>query len=120
HARQQFGNLLEQGTHLPLDQAGVWAEAVRQRRPMIQNDYESLPEKKGLPQGHVPIVRVMVIPIIRGEQIVAVMGLGNKPEDYTLDDLDIATRIADYAWDITERKQMELALETERNQLAQR
>ena len=29
-------------------------------------------------------------------------------------------RFADYAWDITERKQMEPTLEEERNQLAQR
>lgn len=120
NAQQQFGDLMERGKHLPVDQAGVWAEAVRQRRSLLHNDYESLSEKKGLPEGHVPIVREMVIPIIRGDQIVAVMGLGNKPEDYTADDLDMATRVADYAWDITERKQMELALEAERNQLAQR
>ena len=28
------------GHHRDLDQAGVWADAVRQRRPLIQNDYE--------------------------------------------------------------------------------
>ena len=43
--------------HRALDQAGVWAEAVRQRRPLIHNDYEALANKKGLPHGHVPIVR---------------------------------------------------------------
>ena len=111
---------LGEGSHLPLDQAGVWAEAVRQRRPLIQNDYEALAEKKGLPSGHVPIVREMVIPIIRNERLMAVMGVGNKPQDYSSHDLEIAARLADYAWDVTERKQMEVALEVERNQLAQR
>jgi signal transduction histidine kinase/ActR/RegA family two-component response regulator len=111
---------LSEGTHLPLDQAGVWAEAARQRRPLIQNDYESLSKKKGLPQGHVPITREMIIPIIRNERIMAIMGIGNKSQDYTQSDLEIAERLADYAWDITERKQMEMALEAERNQLAQR
>ena len=80
----------------------------------------SLTNKKDLPQGHVQIVREMVIPIIRNEKIVAVMGIGNKPEEYTQHDLEIAERLADYAWDITERKQMEDALAEERNQLAQR
>ena len=120
NALQLFNVPVSEGTHLPLDQAGVWAEALRQRRPLIQNDYEALSNKKGLPQGHVPIVREIVIPIIRNERIVAVMGIGNKPQDYTQYDLEIAERMADYAWDITERKQMEVALEAERNQLAQR
>ncbi|MGZ9235766.1 MAG: hybrid sensor histidine kinase/response regulator, partial [Anaerolineales bacterium] len=120
NALQLFQVASEDGAHRSLDQAGVWAEAVRQRRPLIQNDYESLSKKKGIPQGHVPILREMVIPIIRNEGIMAVMGIGNKPQDYTPHDLEIAARLADYAWDITERKQMEVALEIERNQLVER
>ncbi|HET6822016.1 MAG TPA: PAS domain S-box protein [Anaerolineales bacterium] len=110
----------ESGTHLPADQAGVWAEAVRQRRPIIHNDYASLENKRELPEGHAPIVREIVIPIIRNERIMAVMGIANKPQEYTSHDLEIATRLADYAWDVTERKQMEIALQAERNQLVQR
>ena len=110
----------ESGSHLPVDQAGAWAEAVRQQRPIIHNDYEALENKKGLPQGHVPIVREIVIPIIRNERIMAVMGIANKSQDYTAHDLETAVRLADYAWDITERKQMEIALQLERNQLVQR
>lgn len=120
NAQQLFQVSPESGTHLPIDQAGVWAEAVRQRRPLVQNDYESLANKKSLPQGHVPIVREIVIPIIRNERMMAVMGIANKLQDYTSHDLEIAARLADYAWDITERKQMEIALQMERNQLVQR
>jgi PAS domain S-box-containing protein len=120
NALQLFHVPVSEGVHLPLDQAGVWAEAARQRRPLIQSDYETLAGRKGLPQGHVPITREIVIPIIRNERIMAIMGIGNKPQDYTQSDLEIAERLADYAWDITERKQMEIALEAERNQLAQR
>jgi len=115
-----FNVPVSEGTHLPLDQAGVWAEAARQRRALIQNEYEFLVDRKSLPQGHVQILREMVIPILRNEKIVAVMGVGNKPQDYTQQDLEIAGRLADYAWDVTERKQMEDALAEERNQLAQR
>jgi len=120
NARRLFHVAVSEGTHLPLDQAGTWAEAARQRRPLIQNDYQSLSQKKDLPHGHVEMVREMIIPIIRNEKIVAVMGVGNKPQDYTPHDLEIAERLADYAWDITERKQMESALADERNQLARR
>jgi PAS domain S-box-containing protein len=106
--------------HLPVDQAGVWAEAVHQRRSLIHNEYVSLPNKKGLPSGHGEITREMLIPVIRNEKIVAVMGVANKSREYTQQDLDIAMQFADYAWDITERKQMEVELASERNLLAQR
>ena len=106
--------------HYPLDQAGIWADAIRQRTPVIHNDYEFLTDKKGLPDDHAKVIREMVIPIIRNEQVKTLIGVGNKAQEYTEDDLEIARRFADYAWDITERKQMELALEVERKQLAQR
>jgi signal transduction histidine kinase/ActR/RegA family two-component response regulator len=115
-----FNVPISEGTHLPLDRAGVWAEAVHQRRPLIQNDYDALPQKKGFPQGHVPIRREIVIPILRNEKVMAIMGIGNKPHEYSSYDLEVAERLADYAWDITERKQMQVALEMERNQLAKR
>lgn len=110
----------DDGPHRSLDHAGVWAEAVRQRRPLIHNNYESLGKRKGLPRGHVPIIRQIVIPIIRNERIMAVLGIANKSQDYTSHDLEIAARLADYAWDVTERKQMEVALQLERNQLVER
>jgi signal transduction histidine kinase/ActR/RegA family two-component response regulator len=117
---QLFSVPVSEGTHLPLDQAGAWAEAVRQRCPIVQNDYASLSQTMGLPEGHVPIVREIVIPILRNDKVVAAMGIGNKLQEYTPHDLELAVRLADYAWDIIERKQMEIALEAERNQLARR
>ncbi|HET9913855.1 MAG TPA: PAS domain S-box protein [Anaerolineales bacterium] len=109
-----------EGKHLSLDQSGVWAEAARQRRSLIQNDYASLPESKGFPEGHVPVTREIVIPVIRNERMMAIIGIGNKPQDYSSYDLEMAERMADYAWDIIERKQMEVVLAEEHDQLAQR
>ena len=34
--------------HYPITEAGVWADAVRQRRPVVHNDYQNLAEKKGI------------------------------------------------------------------------
>ncbi len=119
-ALEFFAPTFSQEHHLPVGQAGMWADAIRQRSPVIHNDYESIPDKKGLPEGHARIIREMVFPIIRNERIVGAIGVGNKPQDYTQQDLEIAERFVDYAWDITERKQMEIELATERNQLAKR
>ncbi|HSK65516.1 MAG TPA: ATP-binding protein, partial [Anaerolineales bacterium] len=109
-----------EGMHHPVQKAGVWADAIRQRQAVIHNDYEALENKKGLPDGHLNLIREMVIPIIRNDVVVAVMGVGNKEQTYTRQDVETAERFADYAWDITERKQMENALAEERNQLAKR
>jgi PAS domain S-box-containing protein len=108
------------GMHYPLERAGVWADAARYRQPIIHNNYAALPHRKGTPEGHVKVLREMVIPIIRNDRVLALMGVGNKTQEYTRQDVELAERFADYAWDITERKQMESALAEEHNQLARR
>jgi PAS domain S-box-containing protein len=95
------------GSHYSIDQAGVWVDCVRQGRPVIHNDYASLPHRRGLPEGHAPVIREMVFPIMRHQKIMAIIGVGNKLVDYTEDDLAYASRLADLIWDITERKRAE-------------
>lgn len=98
------------GSHYSVDQAGVWADCVRQRRPVIHNDYASLAQRKGTPEGHAPIIRELVVPILRNDHIVAILGVGNKSRDYITSDVELVSTLADYAWDIIERKQAEDAL----------
>jgi PAS domain S-box-containing protein len=92
-------------THYAVDQAGVWADCVRQRRPVIHNDYASLPNRKGMPVGHAHVSREMAVPIMRNEKIVAILGIGNKPQDFTRDDVELVSTLADFAWDIVKQKQ---------------
>jgi PAS domain S-box-containing protein len=98
------------GTHYPVSQAGVWADCVHTRAPVIHNDYAALPHRRGLPEGHAPILREMVVPVQRDGRIVAILGVGNKPTDYGAEDLDVLTSLADLAWDIAERKRAEETL----------
>lgn len=98
------------GSHYPVSQAGVWVDCVRERRPVIHNDYASLPHRKGLPHGHAPVVRQMVIPLMRGSRIVAVIGVGNKSFDYNAVDVEIASQLGDFSWELIERKRAEDAL----------
>jgi len=62
--------------------AGIWADAIRERKTLFVNDY-SKPHlrKKGLPPGHPPVSRLMVVPLLDGKRIVAVAGVGNKASD---------------------------------------
>ena len=91
--------------HYPVDQAGVWADCIRQGRVVIHNDYESMPDRKGLPEGHAPILREMAVPVFRDRKIVAVLGVGNKPRDYTTNDVELVSTLADFTWDIINHKQ---------------
>jgi PAS domain S-box-containing protein len=98
------------GSHYPIEQAGVWADCVRQRKPIIHNDYNSLPGRKGTPEGHAPILRELTVPIIRNEKVVGIFGVGNKLQDYTTNDMELVSTLADFAWDTIERKRAEDAL----------
>ena len=72
----------------PLESTGLWGEAVRQRKPIITNDYAASNSlKRGLPEGHIPLTRHMNVPLFDGERIVALLGVGNKKRDYL--DIDI-------------------------------
>ncbi|WP_406657167.1 GAF domain-containing protein [Methanolobus sp. ZRKC2] len=95
----------------PIKTTGLWGEAVRQRRPIITNDY-SLPSpmKKGYPDDHVKLSRHMNIPIIDGDHIVAVAGVGNKADEYNESDLRQLTLLMQGMWSLIQRKQIEDAL----------
>jgi PAS domain S-box-containing protein len=95
------------GSHYNISQAGVWVDCVREKRPVIHNDYSSLPHKKGMPKGHAPVIREMVVPVFRGGRIVAILGVGNKESDYTDADVETAKLLGDFSWEIVERKRVE-------------
>ena len=98
------------GQHYPVDQGGVWVDAVRDRVPVIHNDCSSLPHRKGMPEGHAAVIRELVVPVMRSDRIVAVLGIGNKPTDYTEKDVEIVSYLADVSWEICRRKRAEEAL----------
>ncbi|HLN23123.1 MAG TPA: GAF domain-containing protein, partial [Patescibacteria group bacterium] len=116
---REFCHATEEPRHYDIDAAGVWADAVRQGRSVIYNDYPSMPERKGLPQGHAEVRRLMSVPILRDGRIQAVIGVGNKATDYDQRDLAVVEILADLAWDLAERKRAEAAL-AERTVLVQR
>ncbi|MCG8620279.1 MAG: PAS domain S-box protein [Desulfobacterales bacterium] len=95
------------GLHYDIDRAGVWVECVHAKKPVIHNDYESLPNKRGLPKDHAPLIRELVVPVIRKDRVVAILGVGNKPSDYTASDTEIVSYFADITWEIVHQKRLE-------------
>ena len=103
--------MIEKPEEYYLDTAGIWAETVRQARPIIINNYkEDNPLKKGYPEGHVDIDRFLGIPVFRNKEIVATVGVANKETDYTEMDVLQLTLLMDAAWKSYERMQVTGAL----------
>lgn len=98
------------GAHYSIDKAGVWVDCVHQKKAVIHNDYASLPYKKGMPEGHAKLVRELVVPVIRNDKVVAVLGVGNKSTNYTQSDSEIVSYFADVTWTIVQKKQVDEAL----------
>ncbi len=96
--------------HLNVKQAGVWADCIRQRKAIIHNDYVAIENRIGLPEGHSPITREMIVPVFRNDLIVAVLGIGNKITNYNQDDLEVVSQFADLTWSIVEQKTAAQAL----------
>ncbi len=94
-----------------LEKTGIWGEAVRQRRPLIVNDFLAAnPLKKGYPEGHVQLSKFVTIPIFKGERIVSVVGLANKETDYDETDVLQISLLMDAVWKVTDSMQAEEAL----------
>ena len=96
--------------HFPLDKAGVWADCVRLRRPVIHNDFSKVPDKKGMPEGHFPIHRHMSVPVMDNGRVVAVAGVGNKASDYDASDANQLTLFMTSMWSIIKQKRAHLTL----------
>jgi len=91
-------------SHYPMTKAGVWDDAVRERTAVIHNDRDLLNRCTALPEGHAGVIRDLVVPVIRDNQVMAILGVGNKPSDYDEDDVLWLKAVADQVWDIIEKK----------------
>jgi len=107
---REFCAAAGKGLHYGIEQAGVWVDSIRERRPVIHNDYSALPHRQGLPPGHAAVIRELTMPIFRGGKIVAILGIGNKPVDYTEADLRMVSFLADVTWEIVRKKMAEKEL----------
>jgi PAS domain S-box-containing protein len=106
----QAGCKLDFEAHYPLAQAGVWADPVRLRQAVIHNDYQHLMDRRGYPQGHLPLVRHMAVPVVEAGVVWAVLGVGNKAEDYDETDARELGLIGGDLWRMVMRRRAELAL----------
>ncbi len=100
----------------PVEISTFRGEAVRQRKPVINNEYKLLCEggKSVNYFACFNILRHLDVPIFEGDRIVAVAGVGNKKENYNEPDIRQLTLLMEGMWrqiqmkqDMEEKKSME-------------
>ena len=93
-----------------LSQAGIWADALRKKAPVMCNDYPNAPERRGLPEGHAELSRFVSVPVLEGGKVVMLAGVGNKAAPYTELDVESVQLIASGICRIIQRRRDEAEL----------
>jgi two-component system cell cycle sensor histidine kinase/response regulator CckA len=106
----EFSKAEGKSLHCAIAETGVLVDCVYQRKAVVHNNYTSLPHVKGMPEGHAVVIRELVVPVIRGDKIKAILGVGNKPSDYNEKDVETISLLADIAGEIAECKRADEAL----------
>ncbi|MBI5608689.1 MAG: PAS domain S-box protein [Deltaproteobacteria bacterium] len=110
---------LEAQSHYPLAEAGIWAQAAREQRAIIVNDYGATATPGALPAGHAPVHRFLVVPVVEGGHACLLAGVGNKASDYDGGDVEAVQLLADAVWRIVRQRRDEAAMREQRRLLAE-
>ena len=101
--------------HYPVSRAGIWADSVRTRQPVMHNDYPHLPDRNGHPDGHVTLQRHLGVPIMENGRVRVLLGVGNKATDYDASDIHQLQLLGEDLWRIVQRRRAELELAAAKN-----
>jgi PAS domain S-box-containing protein len=101
--------------------AGIWADAIRERKTLFVNDYNKPHvHKRGFPPGHPVVERFMVVPLLDAERVVAVAGVGNKTWEYNASDERQIVLLLGGMWNCVQRDLSREALQAARDALEER
>jgi HD-GYP domain-containing protein (c-di-GMP phosphodiesterase class II) len=89
----------------PIARAGLFTECVRARHPTSSNDLTRKPQQDGLPD----LQRYLAVPMVSGDETVAVLGVANREAGYGEDDQRALLSLADGVWRVLESKRAHAA-----------
>ena len=101
-------SIAEPQTCYELNKTGIWGEAVRQRKPIILNDFQAEHSlKKGYPEGHAELYKYLTVPIFSDGRVIAVAGVANKETDYDETDALQLSLLMETVFNVVDRKHAE-------------
>ncbi len=84
-------------TNLPMPIRGLRETAYRTHKTTYENNFMKSEWAKFMPKGHVYLKNVMFAPLNLDGETVGILGLANKPSDFTDDDAQIAAVFGELA-----------------------
>lgn len=99
----EAGCVVEHDKHYPLPSAGLWADALRRRTQVIIDGYPARDVRKGLPAGHIALRRALIVPVVDGERVTMLFGVGNKACGYDQTDVDSVQLLANETWRLAQK-----------------
>lgn len=100
---------------LPMPVRGLRAEAYHKTKAVYHNNFPKSKFIKFMPSGHVRLNNVLFAPMTIKEKTIGILGLANKPEDFTENDARMATAFGELAAVALMNKWAEEALIEERD-----
>lgn len=83
--------------NLPMPIRGLRALAYETHKAVYENDFMNSEWLRYMPKGHVDMYNVMFAPLNLEGKTVGIIGLANKPSDFTDEDAEIASVFGDLA-----------------------
>jgi len=108
-----------QTQHGSIGEAGGWADSFHQQKAQVFNDYASCCTSRDLPAGHVPLVRLVSVPVVEDGKVHLLLGVGNKASDYDSFDVETLQLIGNDLWRIVRRMRVELLLQQRLRELSE-
>ncbi|MGF7118628.1 ATP-binding protein [Methanobacterium oryzae] len=103
--------------HYPIEESGNWTDCIQAKRPIVYNDYENSPNRKGFPKGHTPVKRFISTPVFDEDKVKFIFGVGNKVDEYDDRDVIQIQSVANELYRIIKQRQSEQALKEAHNNL---
>ena len=83
--------------NLPMPIRGLRGEAYSSGRTVYDNDFSGSEWMKLMPEGHVDLDNVLFAPLNIDGKVQGIIGLANKPGDFTDDDAQLASAFGNFA-----------------------
>ena len=95
----------------------LWSRALRSRKPVVINDYGARSGAKRVPQGHVPIHRLLLVPFVHHGRVTAMAAVANKSSNYTDDDASQLSAFINSVMILLDRRRIEEELRANEKKL---
>ncbi|XFA99151.1 HD domain-containing phosphohydrolase [Candidatus Izemoplasma sp. B36] len=101
---KDFTDITKLYENISIKSTGLWNKVVEKKEPIIINTQKDVFRSNILPNNHMEINRVIIIPILRESNIVATVCVANKEKEYTKEEMQAASILMTGIWNIVELK----------------